>query len=37
LGATFDVVNGVLTVQLSDLASPGTYLIADAVRIERIG
>jgi hypothetical protein len=37
LGGTFEVLSGALTVQLSDLATAGTYLIADAIRIERIG
>ena len=29
--------SGALTVRLSDLAAAGTYLIADGVRIERVG
>jgi hypothetical protein len=37
LGGTYDIQSGVLTVRLSDLATAGTYLIADSVRIERIG
>jgi hypothetical protein len=37
LGGPFTVSSGTLTVQLSDLAAAGTYLIADSVRIERIG
>jgi hypothetical protein len=28
---------GTLTVQLSDLAVAGTYLIADSIRIEQVG
>ncbi len=38
LGSTYDVFSDSLIVELSDLAGPaGSYLIADAVRIERVG
>jgi subtilisin family serine protease/uncharacterized protein (DUF2141 family) len=37
LRGPYDVSSGTLVVQLSDLANPGTYLIADAVRLERVG
>ncbi|WP_435011876.1 S8 family serine peptidase (plasmid) [Tundrisphaera lichenicola] len=37
LGGSFDVTGGSLLVRLSDLAGPaGSYLVADAVRVERI-
>jgi hypothetical protein len=34
---SFTLAGNTLVVQLSDSATPGWYLIADAVRIERIG
>jgi hypothetical protein len=38
LGAPFTVTGGDLVVNLSDLVSPsGSYVIADAVRVERVG
>src|SRR5207253_393015 len=37
LGGPYDVANSTLVVRLSDVATPGTYLIADSVRIQRLG
>ncbi|MGB5159948.1 MAG: hypothetical protein WBQ27_02355, partial [Thermoanaerobaculia bacterium] len=38
LGGAYDVVTGSLTVELNDSAGPsGSYLVADAVRLERLG
>jgi subtilisin family serine protease len=37
LGGPYDVTGGDLVIRLSDLATPGTYLIADAVRVEFVG
>lgn len=38
LAGSLALVEGTLTVQLSDLAGPaGSYVIADAIRLERIG
>ena len=37
LGGDYTISGGTLVVRLSDQADPGGYLIADAVRIERVG
>ncbi len=38
LGGPYAIAGGTLVVRLSDLASPaGSYLVGDAVRVERIG
>src|SRR5205823_8444084 len=37
LGGPYQVSSGTLTVKLSDLATPGAYLIADTVRLEYVG
>ena len=38
MSGEFDILGGILSVQLSNLAAPADgYLIADAVRVERVG
>jgi hypothetical protein len=37
LGGPYAISGGVITVKLSDLATAGAYLIADAIRIQNLG